>query len=60
MTYQQLLEKIQQLPADRLQDDVTIFDSFTLEYRDGIDAFCVEEKYCDVLDDGHMVIVMKK
>jgi hypothetical protein len=59
MTYQELLEKIQQLPADRLQDDVTIFDSFALEYRDVVDAFTVDEKDTDVLDPGHMVIVMK-
>jgi hypothetical protein len=59
MTYKELLEKIQQLPADRLDDSVTIYDPLTQEYCGVLGAFLADEYDTDVLDPGHLFIVKK-
>ena len=50
---------IQQLPADRLDDSVTIYDPFEQEYCGVLGAFLANEKDTDVLDPGHLFIVKK-
>lgn len=63
MTYKQLLEKLQQMPPDRLQDDVTVWDYWTGEFIPV--AGIVENKEnnphldTDVLDYGHRVLELK-
>ena len=59
MTYKELLEQIQQLPADRLEDTVTIYDPFMQEYTSALGAFLADENDTDVLDPGHLFIVKK-
>ena len=62
MTYKQLLEKLQQIPADRLDDTVTVWNFWEDEFipvsalaknteGGGLDT--------DVLDYGHYVLELK-
>lgn len=57
LTYQQLLERLQALPPERLADNVTIHDdSLLYEFlpAKGTDF----QKGDDILDDGHFYIVV--
>jgi hypothetical protein len=60
MTYKQLLEKLQNLPADRLNDTVTVWNVWEDEFtsvsgvarnKEGSDTLDT-----DVLDYGHIVL----
>jgi len=63
MTYKQLLEKLQHIPTERLNDDVTVWDYWQKEFT----PVCklVENKEndahldTDVLDYGHYVLELK-
>jgi hypothetical protein len=59
MTYKELLEQLQNLPQERLDDTVTVFDSYTDEYTAIIDTDVANEEFCDVLDQGHFYLIMK-
>ena len=59
MTYKELLEQLQNLPQERLEDTVTVFDSYTDEYTAIIDTDVANEEFCDVLDQGHFYLIMK-
>jgi Mlc titration factor MtfA (ptsG expression regulator) len=56
LTYQQLLDKLQKMPAERLQDNVTVLLAGD-EFLPVQDFQAVEESDCDVLDEGHFVLV---
>lgn len=59
MTYKQLLEKLQKIPADRLDDTVTTWDVWNNEFIP-VAAFAVNKQGggldTDVLDYGHYVL----
>ena len=57
MTYRQLRKKLQEMQESRLDDDATIWDKENDEYKP---VRFVEEtgEDCDVLDEGHLVIVV--
>ena len=56
MTYQQLIDQLQQLTDEQLQQDVTIYDESIDEYF-ALKVELVETTdVCDVLDPGHVVI----
>jgi hypothetical protein len=63
MTYKQLLEKLQQIPTERLNDDVTVWDYWQKEFTPVCSL--VENKEndahldTDVLDYGHYVLELK-
>ena len=63
MTYKQLLENLQQIPPERLNDDVTVWDYWTNEFTPV--AKLVQNKRrsghldTDVLDYGHFVLELK-
>ena len=59
MSYKELLEQLQNLPQERLDDTVTVFDSYTDEYTAIIDTDVANEEFCDVLDPGHFYLIMK-
>jgi hypothetical protein len=69
MTYKELLEKLQQLPPERLNDDVTVWVNTFLVTDYWADEFVpvaklVENKQgslpdTDVLDYGHFVLELK-
>ena len=59
MTYKQLLEQLQQLSPERLEDTVTVYDSYTDEYTASIDTNVANEEFCDVLDQGHFYLILK-
>ena len=59
MSYKELLEQLQNLPQERLEDTVTVFDSYTDEYTAIIDTDVANEEFCDVLDQGHFYLIMK-
>jgi hypothetical protein len=57
MTYQDLLQQLQQLTPEQLLSDVAIYDSLGEDeyYQAGVEfVFATEE--CDVLDVGHPII----
>lgn len=56
MTYQQLIDQLQQLTDEQLQQDVTIYDESIDEYF-ALKVELVETTdTCDVLDPRHIVI----
>lgn len=63
MTYKQLIDKLNTIPPERLNDDVTVWDYWTKEFI----PVCrlVENKEgnahldTDVLDYGHFVLELK-
>jgi len=59
MTYQQLLEQLQQLSKERLQDTVTILDPYEGEYIAVIDTNTADPEVNDVLDEGHFFLILK-
>jgi hypothetical protein len=60
MTYKQLIGKLQQLPADRLNDTVTVWnvweDEFTPVSGTPVNKEGSEILDTDVLDYGHIVL----
>ena len=58
LTYRQLLEALDKLPKDRLDDTVTIVVSEDEEYFGAKELAFVSEEENNVLDDGHLIIVI--
>jgi hypothetical protein len=58
ITYLKLLHKLGSIPAERLNDTVSIYDESEDEYYPVEDTFITEES--DVLDKGHLVLKIKK
>ena len=59
MTYQDLLDRIQQLPPDRLQDTVTVYDPYEDEYIAVIGTDVCDEADNDVIDHNHLYLILK-
>lgn len=62
MTYKQLLEKLQTIPADRLDDTVTVWNYWEDEFIP-VSALAKNTEggslYTNVLDYGHYVLELK-
>lgn len=54
MTYKQLLQKLQELSAEQLAMDVTVYDSLNDEFYPSTDLGITEG--IDVLEDNHPII----
>ena len=59
MTYKELLGMLTVMDPARLEDTVTVFDPYSDEMTAVIDMREAEEDDCDVLDPGHLYLVMK-
>ena len=59
MTYQELLDRIKQLPPDRLQDTVTVYDPYEDEYIAVIGTDVCDEADNDVIDHNHLYLILK-
>lgn len=59
MTYQDLLDRIQQLPPDRLQDTVTVYDPYEDEYIAVIGTDVCDEADNDVIDHNQLYLILK-
>jgi|LakMenEpi03Aug12_release.lakeMendotaPanAssembly.Ray.scaffolds.fasta_scaffold3496710_1 hypothetical protein len=59
MTYQELLERLKQLPAERLQDTVTAYDPYEDEFIAVIGTEISDEADNDVIDPGHFYVILK-
>jgi hypothetical protein len=59
MTYKQLLEELQELPTDRLNDTVTVFEPYEDEFIAVTSTGIASERTVDVLDAGHFYLVLK-
>lgn len=59
MTYQDLLDRIQQLPPDRLRDTVTVYDPYEDEYIAVIGTDVCDEADNDVIDHNHLYLILK-
>lgn len=59
MTYKDLLQQLQNLPEDRLNDNVTVLDPYGDEFIAVIDTAEAKDEENDVLDDGHFYLVLK-
>ena len=57
MTYKQLRDKLNAMPLDRLNDNVTVYDPHSDEYIAAIDFY---QSDTDVLDNGHYVLSLVK
>jgi hypothetical protein len=57
MTYKELIEKLNKLPEERLNDNITVYDSGTDEYVGVYDLFSPNE-HAYLLDKGHVFLVM--
>ena len=58
LTYRQLLNSLNSLPLNNLDDTVSVFNHNTDEYMH-IVATEITNEDCDVLDEGHLVLVME-
>jgi hypothetical protein len=57
MTYKELIEELQKLPADRLNDTVTVYDPDRDDFC-GINHTSIAlAEHNDVLDPGHLYLV---
>jgi hypothetical protein len=59
MTYAELLNILYEMPKDRLEDTITIYEPYSDEYIAVIGSATAEEKTNDVLDDGHLYLILK-
>ena len=59
MTYRQLLKKLQEIPNNRLDDDITIYDKTNDEYYPAFQIKEADEETQDVLDDGHIFLTIE-
>ena len=57
MTYRQLLKKMQSIPDDRLDDDVTVFNGEDEEFYPVFRVKTADDE-CDVLDEGHFYLTI--
>jgi len=59
MTYKQLIKSLMEIPVDRLNDDVTVYDPDRDDFC-GVNHMSVAiDKYNDVLDEGHAYLVLR-
>jgi len=58
MTYAQLLEQLQKLPADKLQNTVTVYDPDRDDFCPVNHTEKSEERDNDVLDHDHFYLVL--
>jgi len=58
MTYKELLKQLNRMSSDRLEDTATIYDPYTDEYVAVVDTR-IADKDVDVLDEGHLYLIMK-
>lgn len=59
MTYKELLEELNAIDPNRLNDTVTIYEPYEDEYIPVVHSFISDARECDVLDDGHYVLLLK-
>lgn len=59
MTYRKMIDMLGRIPANHLDDDVTIYDKTEDEYYPVEKVIQVDETQ-DALDDGHIVLVISK
>lgn len=59
MTYRQLLEVLQNIPDERLDDTVTVHEPYEDEFIAVVHTETSSEEDNDVLDDGHLYLVLK-
>ena len=59
MTYKELLGMLTVMDPARLEDTVTVHDPYQDEMIAVVHAEVAEEDDCDVLDPGHLYLVMK-
>lgn len=57
MTYRDILEKLSQMNDTELNMDAVIYDSEVDEYHPVMYIMFSNEKDCDVLIDGHPVMI---
>ena len=57
MTYRELLQMLNKIPSERLDDTVTVHDTYGDEYIAAIDF--IRNENSDVLDDGHYFLELK-
>jgi len=59
MTYKELIEELQKIPADRLGDTITVYDPEKDDYC-GVDNMSIAlDNNNDVLDEGHAYLVLR-
>jgi hypothetical protein len=56
MTYRELLQMLNKIPSERLDDTVTVHDTYGDEYIAAVDFV---QSDTDVLDEGHYVLELK-
>jgi hypothetical protein len=61
MTYQELLKSIQSMPAERLKDDVSVYDGEMGEMFELKEVRIVEheDEVIDELDEGHYYLALR-
>lgn len=58
MTYKELLDRLNQLPAERLHDTVTVYCQYMDEYTAVTGADVSDEADTDVLDHNHFYLIL--
>jgi len=59
MTYKQLIKSLMEIPAERLDDTVTVFDPDQDDFCGVNHLELATEETNDVLDAGHAYLVLK-
>ena len=59
MTYKQLIKSLMEIPAERLNDTVTVFDPDRDDFCGVNHMELAAEATNDVLDEGHAYLVLK-
>ena len=59
MTYAELLNALYELPKDRLEDTITVYDPDRQEFYPVNHTETAGEKDNDVLDPGHFFLTLK-
>lgn len=57
MTYRELLKLLNSIPSERLDDNVTVHDTYGDEFIAAIDF--IRNENSDVLDHGHYFLELK-
>ena len=58
MTYKELLNRLNQLPTERLDDTVTVYCQYMDEYTEIIGADVSDEADTNVLDHNHFYLIL--
>ena len=59
ITYRQLKKILDNCSDEQLDQTVTVFDVTTDDYYSSIKTEITNEETCDVLDDKHLVLIIK-